>query len=294
MEGLAVAVRDRFIDVGIKLHVREWPGRKTTFVLLHGLSSNSRTWDTVADQLWQAGYRVVAVDQRGHGRSDKPDSNYDFATVTADLARLLQVMELTQPVLVGQSWGGNVLLDFAANYPDMACGLAFIDGGFIDLKSRPDATWEKIAIELKPPDLTGTGRIELKKRIQKSHPDWTDAGVEATLNNFETLPDGTIQPWLTLSRHMRILRALWNQEPAGLYPRVSLPTLICAAASQADPEWTKTKSKQVAHAQTALPNSAVRWFDNTDHDIHVHKPVALAELLLETVQNGFWHSCADQ
>ena len=50
----------------------------------------------------------------------------------------------------------------------------------------------------------------------------------------------------------------------------------------------------VANAQAALPNNAVRWFDNTDHDIHVHKPAALAELLLETAQNGFWNSCGDQ
>jgi 3-oxoadipate enol-lactonase len=236
---------------------------------------------------------VVAVDQRGHGLSDKPDGDYDFATITADLASLLQTMDLVRPVLVGQSWGGNVLLEFAARYPNLACGLAFIDGGFIDLRSRPDATWEKISIELKPPELAGTAREDLKKQIKRSHPDWTEPGVEATLNNFETLSDGTIQPWLTLSRHMRILRAMWNQEPSGLYPRVSAPTLICAAASQADPEWTQNKIKQVANAQVALPNSRVSWFDDTDHDIHVHKPAALAELLLETIQNGFWHSCID-
>lgn len=287
-------VSDRFVDVGIKLHVREWPGSKRSFVLVHGLSSNCRTWDAVADQLYRAGHRVVAVDQRGHGLSDKPDSGYDFATVATDLARLLQVMELIQPVLVGQSWGGNVLLDFATHYPDLACGLAFIDGGFLDLRSRPGATWEKIAIELKPPDLTGTPREELRLRIKRSHPDWTETGIEATLNNFETLSDGTVQPWLTLSRHMRILRAIWNQEPAGLYPHVSVPTLICAAVNRADPEWTKNKITQVSKAQAALPKTVVRWFEDTDHDIHVHKPAALAELLLETMQNGFWRSCADQ
>jgi pimeloyl-ACP methyl ester carboxylesterase len=289
-----VPVSDRFVDVGVKLHVREWPGSKTPFVLLHGLSSNCRTWDAVADQLWRAGHHIVAIDQRGHGLSDKPEGDYDFATITADLASLLHVMGLVHPVLVGQSWGGNVLLEFAARYPHLVCGLAFIDGGFIDLRSRPDATWEKIAIDLKPPQLAGTAREDLKKRIQRSHPDWTEAGIEATLNNFETLSDGTIQPWLTLSRHMRILRAMWNQEPSGLYPRISAPTLICAAASQADPEWTNNKIKQVTNARAALPNCKVSWFDNTDHDIHVHKPVALAELLLETIQNGFWHSCIEQ
>lgn len=282
---------DRFIDIGFKLHLREWPGDKKPLVLLHGLSSNCRTWEAVADRLALAGHRVIAVDQRGHGLSDKPDTGYDFAEITADLARLLAVLRLDGPILVGQSWGGNVLLEFGARYPDVACGLAFIDGGFLDLHARPAASWEKIAAELKPPSLTGTPRAELAVRLRAYHPDWPESGIEATLANFETLPDGAIRPWLTLDRHMTILRAMWEQRPAALYPRVTAPTLICVAENRQDPRWTALKSQQVAAAQAGLPLSFVQWFENTDHDIHVHRPEALARLLLETLQNGFWAGC---
>ena len=66
-------VTDRMVEIGgLSLHIREWLPEsvdleKPTFVLLHGLSSNARTWDMVAEKLNQAGYRAVAVDQRGHG-----------------------------------------------------------------------------------------------------------------------------------------------------------------------------------------------------------------------------------
>ena len=108
---------EQFIDIGIKLHIREWAGSKRPFVLLHGLSSNSLTWHDVAPRLAEAGHRVVAVNQRGHGLSDKPDTGYDFASITEDLARLLDEMKLAQPILVGQSWGGNVLLEFGGQIP---------------------------------------------------------------------------------------------------------------------------------------------------------------------------------
>ena len=180
--------QDHFIDIGLKLHVREWSGDATTVVLLHGLSSNSRTWDMVAEQLAMARHHVIAVDQRGHGLSDKPDDGYDFATVTADLAGLLEAMNLDQPILVGQSWGGNVLLEFGARYPGLASGLGFVDGGFIDLQSRPDATWQTVSAELKPPNLLGIPLETMKRRLAEAHSDWSEAAVEATLGNFELLP----------------------------------------------------------------------------------------------------------
>lgn len=280
--------QDHFIDIGLKLHVREWSGKATTFVLLHGLSSNSRTWDMVAEQLAGAGHHVIAVDQRGHGLSDKPDDGYDLATVTADLAGLLEAMDLDRPILVGQSWGGNVLLEFGARYPGLASGLGFVDGGFIDLQSRPEATWQTVSAELKPPNLLGIPLETMKRKLAEAHSDWSKAAVEATLGNFEILLDGTIRPWLTLDRHMVILRAMWDQRPVKFYPQVIEPVLVCAAKDDNNPTWTAAKSEQVGTLQAGIGRCTVRWFDHTDHDIHVHRPRALASLLLETLNNGIW------
>lgn len=281
--------QEKFIDIGLKLHVREWPGEGQPFMLLHGLASNSLTWQQVAGHLNQAGHRVLAVDQRGHGLSDKPDDGYDFGTITADLANLMAELRLEQPLLVGQSWGGNVLLEFGARYPELAYGLAWVDGGFLDLQNRPNATWPTISQQLKPPNLNGMSRAALKQRIQAAHPEWADWGVEATLGNFETLPDGTVRPWLSLERHMAILRAMWEQRPPALYGLVTAPTLICVAEVPTNPEWNSVKARQVMAAQTALVISEAIWFANTDHDIHVHRPKELADLLLNSLENGIWH-----
>jgi pimeloyl-ACP methyl ester carboxylesterase len=230
----------------------------------------------------------VAVDQRGHGLSAKPDSGYGFDQVTADLRHLIDALALPErPILAGQSWGGNVVLDFAARNPAVAQGLVLVDGGFLELSARPGATWERVSQELRPPDLAGMRREELAGRIRGGNPEWSDEGIEATLGNFETLPDGTVRPWLTLERHMEILRALWDHHPPQLYPRVQEPVLILPADT-GDAEWTNRKRAAVEKAEAGLATCRVHWFAATSHDIHVHRPRQLALTMLQALHDGFF------
>ncbi len=284
---------DRFVEIradsgGLRLHLLEWPGSGDPFVLLHGLSSNASTWRGVGNALAAAGFRVLAVDQRGHGLSDKPDAGYDFATISEDLLRLLDVLALEGPIVAGQSWGGNVVLAFGARYPGRARGLCFVDGGILDLQDHPAGSqWEEIAEALRPPNLLGTPRADLLELIARHNPTWDDAGVEATLGNFETLPDGTVRPWLTLDRHMLILRSLWEQRPGDLFALIREPVLICAA-DDGNIEWTAAKQRMLESARIRLAASKVKWFRDTAHDIHVHRPIELASLLINERTHGMW------
>ncbi len=72
----------------LALSVRDHAGGEPAILALHGLASNARWWDLVADRLVPA-HRVIAVDLPGHGLSDRPDTGYDFDTVSADLEGLL-------------------------------------------------------------------------------------------------------------------------------------------------------------------------------------------------------------
>jgi pimeloyl-ACP methyl ester carboxylesterase len=281
---------DRWIGVrGIRLHVKEWSGEAgdVPFVLLHGLSSNLRTWEGVADLLSVSGHRVVAVDQRGHGLSDKPETGYGFGEVTADLRALISALGFARrPIVAGQSWGATVVLDFAVRYPGVAAGTVLVDGGFFELSSRPGATWETISVELRPPPLAGTRLVDLRERMRRFHPDWSDVGIERALGNFEVLPDGTVRPWLTLDRHLEILRAMWEHRTSELYARVEEPVLVCPAA-RGDPARIALKREGVSRAAAALPRIRVHWFEDTDHDVHVHRPEELSRVILDALADGF-------
>src|SRR5262245_66196282 len=100
-------------DVGLHAEMRSGDAAAAPVVLVHGLASNLRLWDGVAERLHAAGHTVVAIDQRGHGRSDAPDTGYDLETAVADLLALIEALGLERPLLVGQSWGGTVVLELA-------------------------------------------------------------------------------------------------------------------------------------------------------------------------------------
>ncbi|MCB2179548.1 alpha/beta hydrolase [bacterium] len=265
----------------VRLHARVWlpeveDASKPIFLLYHGLSSNSLTWKLVAERLASAGYPVIAVDQRGHGPSDKPESGYDFATVAGEVRQVIEQLAPRKVILAGQSWGGNVMLEVAARYPGVALGYVFVDGGFLNLRGR--GSWEQVSQALRPPALVGLRRTALAERISQMHPEWVPDGVEMTLGNLETLPDGTVRPWLSLDRHMQILRAIYDQDVASLFPKVQEPVLICPA--EQGPLPVEEKRQLVQAAANAIPQAEVVWFHNTAHDIHVDRPDELANAML--------------
>ncbi len=270
-----------------QLHIRQWPGALRTVVLVHGLASNCMTWEATACALSAAGHAVVSVDQRGHGRSSKPKGGYGFDDVTGDLHALIQQLGLDRPIVAGQSWGGNVVLDFAARHPAAVSGIVLVDGGFIDLQAKPGATWESISLQLTPPALAGIPRAAMQARMQLGHANWSAAGVQHQLANFETLADGTIRPWLTLERHMLILRALWEQRVGKIYPQVTAPVLLLAA-EEVSRERLVQKRAEVAAASALLRSCQVHWFADTDHDIHVQRPHETAALILQALASGFF------
>ena len=273
---------DRWIDLpGLRLHAREWlpehaEDSRPAFLLYHGLSSNAATWDLVASRLERQGHRVLSVNQRGHGLSEKPDAGYDFATLIEDVRQVIELTGLSHVIIAGQSWGGNVALELAARYPGMALGYVFVDGGFLNLRMK--GTWEDVARELRPPDLTGISLNAVREMIRARHPAWYPDGIDLTLKNFQILPDGTIRPWLTLDRHMAILKALYDQDVASLFPQVQEPVLICAAADGS--EMMDAKADLVALAGESMTRSEVVWFEGTAQDIHVDRPKELVDHML--------------
>lgn len=272
---------------GIGLHVRLWGGAgDAPFVLVHGLASNARLWDGVAETLAAYGHRVAAVDLRGHGRSDKPDHGYDYPTVCADVAAVVDALGMDRPVAVGQSWGGNVVLELAARRGDDVRGVACVDGGTLDLRAR-FATWEECATTLSPPRLNGTPFAEIERTLRRMHADWPETGIQGALACFEVRPDGTVAPWLTRDRHLAILRAMWERRPGDAYAAVKVPVLLAPAAED-ESDWTARKEAEIAAAERALATVRTHWFRPAHHDVHAQHPVDVASLLHDCVVDGFF------
>lgn len=271
------------IPSGVTLHVVHWD-RPTgpdpdlaTFVLVHGLASNARLWDGVARRLAALGHGVVAIDQRGHGLSSKPDTGYDMATVADDLDLLITELGFDRPVVAGQSWGGNVVLEFAVRHPTQTRAIVCVDGGFIDLATR-FPVWDDASVALAPPRLAGTPLAQITTWLETSASDWPDEGRAGTLANFEVRDDGTIAPWLTFERHIDVLRGLWDHRPSSRYGELTVPALLIAA-DNGDVAWSDSKHAAIDAAVAAITNARAAWFSPAHHDVHAQQPDAVADLL---------------
>lgn len=279
---------------GVALEAGTWAAAAhqagPAMLLVHGLASNARLWEATADRLAELGHPVATVDLRGHGQSDKPDDGYDMATIAGDVAAVLQALRgadavaWDRPVVVGQSWGGNVVLELAFRYPEALRGIVCVDGGMIDLAGRFDS-WPECALMLAPPRLKGTPVSQLEAYLRTAHPSWPESGIQGTLANFEIRPDGTVAPWLTFKRHIMVLQGLWGHRPGTRYPAIPVPVLLVPADDGHAPS-TAAKKAEVDAAMAALPNGSVHWFEG-DHDLHAQHPDELAAKLHEAALGVF-------
>ena len=263
----------------------EGAGERRPIVLLHGLASNKRWWLLVAPLLARP-FRVLALDQRGHGESDKPDTGYDFETVVGDLAAFAGELGLDRPVLAGHSWGGNIALEYAATHPEAVSGVVLIDGGFMEISSRPGMTWGRAERDLAPPDLTHLTpeQIIAGAKQWELGAIWSEDIESALLGNFEVMEDGYIRPRLSRANHMQVVRALWEQRPSELYARVRCPVLFVLAERAGGGrahDWNEMKRAAIAHAEGVLPDCRVLWLKDTIHDIPLHRPNELAAAIEE-------------
>lgn len=109
-----------------------------TAVLLHGLATDSMAswYFTLAYSLVKAGFRVVLVDLRGHGRSERPPLRYALDDFVDDLETLLDRVGGTSPhLLVGNSFGGTVAFAYAVRHPSRTAGVVAIES------SPPTPAW---------------------------------------------------------------------------------------------------------------------------------------------------------
>ena len=101
-----------------QLHYEEY-GHGAPLLLVHGLGSSTRDWEYQIPELARH-YRVIALDMRGHGRSDKPRERYSIQGFAEDVAALIEHLQLPPVHLVGISMGGMVGFQLLAQQPELA------------------------------------------------------------------------------------------------------------------------------------------------------------------------------
>lgn len=106
---------------GLNMYYQEI-GTGEPLILLHGGTSTSDEWEAYSE-FFAPHFRVLALDWRGHGRTDNPTGEFSYRLLTDDIAAFINALDLKKPLVVGYSDGGQIALDLGIRYPDLAKAL---------------------------------------------------------------------------------------------------------------------------------------------------------------------------
>ncbi|MGW1167140.1 alpha/beta fold hydrolase [Streptomyces sp. NPDC002550] len=160
-------VEHRMVDVnGIRLHIAE-QGDGPLVVLLHGFPESWHSWQHQFGPLADAGFRVVAPDQRGYGLSDHPDDvgAYTILHLVGDVVGLIQALGEEKAYIVGHDWGAPVAWHTALLRPDMVLAVAGLSvppplpGGRASAHRHGQEVRRPLLLELLQPSRRGRRRV---------------------------------------------------------------------------------------------------------------------------------------
>ncbi|MCB0862340.1 MAG: alpha/beta fold hydrolase [Solirubrobacterales bacterium] len=111
-------------------------GEGPPVLLVHGITSSSRTWKSVMPRLSE-NHTVIAPDLLGHGRSSKPQGDYSLGAYASGMRDLLVALDVPKATVVGHSLGGGIAMQFGYQFPDRVARLVLVDTGGIGREVNP-------------------------------------------------------------------------------------------------------------------------------------------------------------
>ncbi len=181
-----------FIDAnGIRLHYLDHGGEGPILVMTPGLTGNAHSFDGLAKAIG-SDIRLIAVDLRGRGLSDKPDTGYSMEDHAGDILGLLDHLDLDRAFLGGHSFGGFLTYHIAAHHPERVRRCVVMDA--------PIDIGEKTLEQIKPA-LDRLGRVLpswdaylAAVKQQPYYQGWWDPQIESYFRaDVEENEDGTVQ-----------------------------------------------------------------------------------------------------
>jgi len=272
---------------GARFHLVE-AGRGPLVVLLHGFPTYWYTWREQIPPLVAAGHRVVAVDLRGYGGSDKTPHGYDPLSLCADITGVIKTLGERSAVIVGHGWGGLLAWTMAAARPDVTRAIvpvamphpARLRAALLRSRAQRRAARYVLAAQvpllperrLTEDDAARVGHI---LRTRSLDPGWLDGGVEEMFRAAMLAPASA---HCALEYHRWAIRSIPRRDGRAFMAAVESPVSVpvLQVHGSRDPSILPS-SVAGSQAGAAGPYDLV-WID-AGHYVHEERPAQFASTL---------------
>ena len=141
-------------------------GSGRPIIILHGILGISDNWVTFGKKLAEQGYHVIIPDQRNHGHSPHSQA-FNYYALVDDLAEFIDNLGLQNPLLMGHSMGGKVVMRYTLENPDLVSGVILVD---VSLRTYVTHTYHQQLIQtMMDADLDGSkNRQDVEKQLEEN------------------------------------------------------------------------------------------------------------------------------
>ena len=270
---------------GLNLRYQEWgdPRTKHALILLHGYAETAAIWEDAAVELSRE-YRVIALDQRGHGGSDRPnDHNYSRTSQVEDLESFIEALGLRTVTLIGHAMGGANALCYAAEHPDVVTALVVIEAAPEVLRSGVENFRRLLAsadsfvtlddaVEVFEQFYPYATSEQLTRRVRGSIAVTSDGSYGWDFD--PVFRDPTERPPEPDPGQRRMVN-LWD-----CVERVQCPVMIVRGA-----ETDMLTPEAIQRLHRRIPGSRVSLIENAGHAVPSDQPAALGQHIREFLQS---------
>jgi len=191
--------KSNFVNVnGIRLHYLDWGGTDPVLLFLTGMGCSAYIFGDFAPRFVNQ-FHVLALDRRGHGDSEYPETGYDQDTLTEDLRQYRDALNIDQVILAGHSMGHIEICHFTALYPERVLKLIFLDAAYDNTSSENKAVFEKNPLPKIIPAWPETDLTTIEDHIattKRLYPAmaviWNPVMDQQTRHTLQTTSDGTV------------------------------------------------------------------------------------------------------
>ena len=240
----------------------EIKGEGQALVFIHGLGSSTRDWEYQTPEFSKE-YQVIALDLRGHGQSDKPEGPYTIPMFAADLAGLLQALDVKSAHIVGISLGGAVAFQFALDHPAMLKTLTIVNSA-PTLGGTPEQAQQEIE-----------RRVGIVQQYGMRAMGQALSPVLFPKPEHTSLQDTFVERWAENdpAAYIAATRSMLNWDVTNQLGSIPSPTLIIAA----DQDYSSVAVKEV-YAEL-LPNAQLAVIANAHHATPREQPQEFNRIL---------------
>lgn len=270
-----------WVDTGeVRLHYWDWPGGEPALLCMHGLTANGRAWDALAEQI-SPRHRVIAMDLRGRGLSDKPPAGqYGIPAHARDMAAVVRALGTGPVVAVGSSMGAAIGILLVNDHPDLVSHLVLVDFAVLP---RPQVSQEELEAELRKQGPSVMDRLTKVFpsmaayldfwRQGAKHIPWSEYFERYLRADVEERPDGSVVSRVSAAGVRDDIGASLSLNLEGAIPRIQVPTLILWAPTgmidRARPAFPRDVMKQMIEV---LPNGRMVTIEGANHHTIILSP----------------------